>query len=132
MAHAYRSVEDDQIIVTDERRPDLDALARWERIDVDEAHVILAAKSVEGAQLDEDEARLAAYIAEHSLTAADVLAALVGSRTAEHEVISESGASDVPAPEPVPAEPEAPTGEDEAAPETAAKPARARRKAGDA
>lgn len=34
MAHAYRSLEDGQIVVSEEPRPDLEELARWESIPV--------------------------------------------------------------------------------------------------
>ncbi len=37
MAHAYQNVSSGQIVVSDEPRPDLEALARWEEIPVPEA-----------------------------------------------------------------------------------------------
>ena len=43
MAHAYRSLEPgEQIIISDESRPDLDALARWESIELAEAKKLIA------------------------------------------------------------------------------------------
>lgn len=36
MAHAYKSLEDGQIVVSDEPREDLEVLARWESIPVPE------------------------------------------------------------------------------------------------
>jgi len=45
MAHAYRSLEPGaQIVITDEPREDLEAMARWETIDADEAQTALDAR----------------------------------------------------------------------------------------
>jgi len=43
MAHAYRSLEPGaQIVITDEPREDLEAMARWETIDPAEAKTLIA------------------------------------------------------------------------------------------
>ena len=45
MAHAYRSLEPGaQIVITDEPRPDLEGMARWESIDAGEAQTALDAR----------------------------------------------------------------------------------------
>lgn len=75
MAHAYQSAEDGQIVISDEPRPDLEALARWQEIDIDEAQAILDSREA-GQPIDEDSQRLIDFLTEHDLTAADVLATL--------------------------------------------------------
>ena len=80
MAHAYQSAEDGQIVISDEPRPDLEALARWQEIDVDEAQAILDSREAEQ-PIDEDSQRLIDFLTEHDLTAADVLATLIAGQT---------------------------------------------------
>ena len=74
MAYAYRSLEDGQIVVSDEPRTDLETLTRWERITDDEAQAALAEAALDAT--DPAVAELAAYIEERGLTAADILATL--------------------------------------------------------
>ena len=68
MAHAYQSLEPgEQIIISDEPRPDLEELARWETIDVPEEEpadvapkLTAAEKKAAKAEADEAAAKLAA------------------------------------------------------------------------
>ena len=61
MAHAYQSLEPgEQIIISDEPRPDLDALARWESIELAEAKKLIAkAEKAAKTESDADEAAAA-------------------------------------------------------------------------
>lgn len=107
MAHAYQSAEDGQIVISDEPRRDLEGLARWQEIDVDEAQAIIDSREDEPAEIDEDVQRLIDYLTENDFTPADAIAALSGGRVA-------ATAEDVTAPA-APAEakastPEAPAG----------------------
>lgn len=84
MAHAYQSAEDGQIVISDEPRPDLEGLARWQQIDVDEAQAILDAREAEPAATEGDEAmqRLIDYLTEHDLTPDDAIAKLAATDSA--------------------------------------------------
>lgn len=83
MAPAYRSIEDDQIVISDEPRPDLEALARWQEISDEDAGELLADAAARAEQapeyVDEDLAALVAFIQDRGLTAVDVLAILTKS-----------------------------------------------------
>ncbi len=105
MAHAYQSAEDGQIVISDEPRPDLEALARWQEIDVDEAQAILDSREVEQ-PIDEDSQRLIDFLTEHDLTAADVLATLTAA--AQTEKTSDESTTP-PAPPAATADPQVPT-----------------------
>ena len=81
MAHAYQSAEDGQLVISDQPRADLEALARWQEIDVDEAKGILDARNAEPVTAENDEGfrALIDYLTEHDLTPADLLATLTAS-----------------------------------------------------
>ena len=78
MAHAYRSLEPgEQIIISDEPRPELEELARWESIDVPEEEtadvapkLTAAEKKAAKAEADEAAAKLAAEAATAAAAAA--------------------------------------------------------------
>lgn len=81
MAHAYQSLESGaQIIISDEPREDLEALARWESIEPAEAKNLIAkaekAAKTEGAADEAAAAELAAVAPVEAEAAAKTAAAL--------------------------------------------------------
>lgn len=99
MAHAYQSAEDGQIVISDEPRPDLEGLARWQQIDVDEAQVILDAREAEPTATEGDEAmqRLIDYLTEHDLTPDDAIAKLAATDSAPSADAAQAPAPEAPA-----------------------------------
>lgn len=80
MAPAYENQSTGQVIVSDEPRPDLAALSRWKQISAERAAEALAAApqptGADESETDEAAAELVAFIEEHELDAATVLAIL--------------------------------------------------------
>lgn len=80
MAPAYENQSTGQVIVSDEPRPDLEALSRWKQISAERAAEALAAApqptGAEESETDEAAAAQVAFIEEHDLDAATVLAIL--------------------------------------------------------
>ncbi|TFC59418.1 MULTISPECIES: hypothetical protein [unclassified Cryobacterium] len=74
MSHAYKSLEDGQVVVSEEPRKDLEALARWESIDVPEEKKLTAAEK-RAAKAEAEEAAAAAELEAAGVAAADAEAA---------------------------------------------------------
>lgn len=104
MAPAYLNKTTEAVVISDEPRPDLDALARWHRISDEDAEALLAAAAERAEQPEEDQpededvAKLVAFIHEHDLTAADVLAMLTAEPPQSPPGETETDAAETPTP----------------------------------